>query len=576
MRTPKPLLAIGFSIAMFSGRAQLTYHQVGLADQITGPGASLLTPFVDYFENHKTSLLYKAPDLLAAGVQAGPIHSIRFYVVDLNGCGLLEDFAVRMTNTPATTLSSYLGGTNVWGPASYQPVAGTNTFELNVPFAWDGTSNLYVEICKGPSLPNTGDFASGNARVYVNGTSYTAFRGYFADNTLNLCSTTLSNANSTAVPTIWVGQVVDCLGAVDGPALPGMPCSDGDACTENDTYQLDCQCIGSPLPDTDGDDICDTQDACPNDPDNDADGDGLCADIDPCPLAVSGIADFNDATCNCDPGYYKVTSLMGSNTVITGCTICPPGSYCPDGLAALPCAAGTYNPVPGATECIACAFDEFSIPGATSCSFDPTCTTVLSLDITLPGFALNGPTYELRRVVNDQLIAEGGGGFMNQGVTPLAFCVPNGSFYLKMNNMVAGARYVLRKAGNPGTRIIDNIATLSGVNRVDEFTVSPSQLSSRGAVQIPPGPTELLYTSCDKQFWKKGEFIVVNEDPDVAAEWVPGGGTAGQSSTTGYDFWFYDPNGGYSFIRQRRHNVTDGFGNVGSARTCHMQVNNWA
>ncbi|MCB0765406.1 MAG: T9SS type A sorting domain-containing protein, partial [Flavobacteriales bacterium] len=43
-----------------------------------------------------------------------------------------------------------------------------------------------------------------------------------------------------------------------------------------------------------------------------------------------------------------------------------------------------------------------------------------------------------------------------------------------------------------------------------------------------------------------------------------------------YDFWFYDPNGGYSFIRERRHNDPDGFGSIGSPRTCHMQVNHWA
>ena len=53
-----------------------------------------------------------------------------------------------------------------------------------------------------------------------------------------------------------------------------------------------------------------------------------------------------------------------------------------------------------------------------------------------------------------------------------------------------------------------------------------------------------------------------------------GGGPAGADS--GYDFWFYNPNGGYSYVRSRRHNVSDNFANVGSSRTCHMKVNNWA
>jgi len=95
-------------------------------------------------------------------------------------------------------------------------------------------------------------------------------------------------------------------------------------------------------------------------------------------------------------------------------------------------------------------------------------------------------------------------------------------------------------------------------------------------VQIPVGPTALLFTSCDKSYWKAGEYVVVNEDPQVAATWIPNVSDAAQSSTSGYDFWIYNPNGGYSYIRQRRNNVSDNFGAVGSTRSCHMKVNNWA
>ncbi|MBK6944848.1 MAG: hypothetical protein IPH21_09175 [Flavobacteriales bacterium] len=88
-------------------------------------------------------------------------------------------------------------------------------------------------------------------------------------------------------------------------------------------------------------------------------------------------------------------------------------------------------------------------------------------------------------------------------------------------------------------------------------------------MHIPVGPAELLFTSCDKPFWKAGEYVVVNEDADVAATWVPNAPNSAQSATSGYDFWIYNPNGGYSYICQRRNNVSDNFGAVGSARTCH-------
>ena len=203
------------------------------------------------------------------------------------------------------------------------------------------------------------------------------------------------------------------------------------------------------------------------------------------------------------------------------------------------------------------------------------CTTDLSLDITMPVFGTL-PTWELREDATDILVQNGGGGFANPGINQQNTCLPDGNFRLIMNGVPIGGSYVLRTTGNPGTRIIDNITTVAGTTSVTAFSTTPAALSSNGAVQVPVGQTDLLFTNCDKPFWKSGEYVVCNEHAVVAAEWVLNGANTVQSSTTGYDFWFYDPNGGYSYIRQRRHNVSDNFANIGSSRTCHMKVNNWA
>ncbi|MCB0764456.1 MAG: choice-of-anchor J domain-containing protein, partial [Flavobacteriales bacterium] len=211
-------------------------------------------------------------------------------------------------------------------------------------------------------------------------------------------------------------------------------------------------------------------------------------------------------------------------------------------------------------------------PEFTICAYGTfVCSTDLTLEVTMPSLGTL-PTFDLFYVPTGEVVQSGGGGVGNAApaINAISLCTADGPFAFAVNGMPAGGTYKLRLADAPFTRLIDNIDAVAGFSAVNDV-LSPA---SNGPVQIPIGPTELLYTSCDKYFWKKGEFIVVNEDPDVAAEWVPGGGTAGQDPTTGYDFWFYDPNGGYSFIRQRRHNVSDGFGNVGSPRTCHMQVNN--
>jgi hypothetical protein len=41
-----------------------------------------------------------------------------------------------------------------------------------------------------------------------------------------------------------VGQLIDCAGNAGGTALPGSPCDDGIAATENDVYTVGCMCEG--------------------------------------------------------------------------------------------------------------------------------------------------------------------------------------------------------------------------------------------------------------------------------------------------------------------------------------------
>jgi hypothetical protein len=62
----------------------------------------------------------------------------------------------------------------------------------------------------------------------------------------------------------------------------------------------------------------------------------------------------------------------------------------------------------------------------------------------------------------------------------------------------------------------------------------------------------------------------------VSAEWIVNGANSVQDNNSGYEFWIFDPNGGYSFRRFRSHNVSDGFASVGATRACHMKLNNWA
>ena len=86
-------------------------------------------------------------------------------------------------------------------------------------------------------------------------------------------------------------------------ALIGTACDDGNSCTINDTYTANCQCLGL-FTDSDGDGVCDSEDQCPGvDDDNcreicnnglDDDGDGLidCADVEDCEFNGFGLLDI--------------------------------------------------------------------------------------------------------------------------------------------------------------------------------------------------------------------------------------------------------------------------------------------
>ena len=124
--------------------------------------ASAGQPFNAALPSKRTQMLYKASELTAAGISAGTITSVAFNM-GKNSVRPYTNLQIRM----GTTSLSYLvnGGTNavatstVKSLASYATFSGWNTFTLDVPFVWDGSSNIAIEVCYDNATSAPSDFA---------------------------------------------------------------------------------------------------------------------------------------------------------------------------------------------------------------------------------------------------------------------------------------------------------------------------------------------------------------------------------------------------------------------------------
>lgn len=316
-----------------------------------------------------------------------------------------------------------------------------------------------------------------------------------------------------------------------------------------------------------------------------------------CTFALEGIPNFDENTCACELGYFATITDIGGNDVITDCTICPPGSFCPDGIdvipcpvgtfsdqaglsACAPCAAGfangsvgqtecsacppgsfsdfagaeecalcpanTYNPASAQTECLACPNGETSGEGATECVPDGgPCTEDLTLTINTDG-AGNETTWAILPVGGGAPLCSGGP-YVNNASIEIDCCVPAGCYRLEVydaagNGMSSGG-YILTT--EDGRRIIDN-------RDAGDFG-SLSALANDGAFCLPLGADQLIQwegegDQCDKLDYVAGVFPYFMATPNaaVSAAYQVGEPLAQQDNGYGYQFWIFNANGDYN------------------------------
>jgi hypothetical protein len=218
------------------------------------------------------------------------------------------------------------------------------------------------------------------------------------------------------------------------------------------------------------------------------------------------------------------------------------------------------------------SFNDNSIPRL-QLVFAP--VTDVTLELRTPDGSSDDIAWE---IVNESNVVLCDGGAYPPDITDpfTVFCsLPDGCYQLRVfdnegDGFGVGGGYQLRLAGEDPAdiRIIDDLGNFTDDTPNGLLSTIGSGPSS---FCIPvAGAPKPLYALRDKLDFVTGNYLVCEPDAAVSAQWQ-----VGNQTDDGYEFWLFDPNGTYSYRRFRNHATSDGFGNVGATRACHMKVNGW-
>lgn len=107
------------------------------------------SPFGNLRLNSKQQYLFRASELQGAGIKGGLINSIAFNVKTIAPVSTYLNYTIRMgcTNTSVASTDFDTALAQVYNPKPYNVIQGWNNIDLDKAYAWDGVSNLVIEIC---------------------------------------------------------------------------------------------------------------------------------------------------------------------------------------------------------------------------------------------------------------------------------------------------------------------------------------------------------------------------------------------------------------------------------------------
>ncbi|MFM2048734.1 MAG: hypothetical protein RI955_1282, partial [Bacteroidota bacterium] len=135
-------------------------------------------PFIGFYDDARTQMLYRKSELNAAGIVGGIIKDIALYVNYKGSTIPYENFTIKIGCTTDTALTQWATGlTTVYSNTSGITTVGSswNNFVLTTPYSWDKNSNLVIEICYDNASSSYYDYVNATSTSYPSVVSYNAY-----------------------------------------------------------------------------------------------------------------------------------------------------------------------------------------------------------------------------------------------------------------------------------------------------------------------------------------------------------------------------------------------------------------
>lgn len=157
--------------------------------------------YSNWYRNARHQILYRASELLAAGVLPGKISSIAWNVTTINGATSYPDFTIKLKCTNVLDLTSTTfdntGLTQVYYASNINVTTGWNTYNFPVSYEWDGVSNILIDVC----TSQTPSYTQNSSSPYTT-TPFTSVRYFNDDNNIACMTTSAAYGTSANRPNI--------------------------------------------------------------------------------------------------------------------------------------------------------------------------------------------------------------------------------------------------------------------------------------------------------------------------------------------------------------------------------------